>query len=192
MTHTYTSKQNKRYRYYACTRAIKRGREACPTKYLPAAEIERAVVDEIRGIGRDASLRGEVWRQVQQRHGKQLAALRREHGGLKRELTRHHAEVRRLVATGRQDDQIADLHDRIARAETRMGEIGRQMAEHEHNCISESDVVDALADFDGVWKKLKSREQAELLQLLIAGVEFDAEDDSISIQFYPTGIKGLA
>jgi len=192
MTHTFTGKRNKRYRYYACTRAIQRGRAACPGKYLPAAEIERAVVDEIRGIGRDAALRREVWRHVEERHAQELAAFRREQTGLKRELTRHHAEIRRLAANGHQDVQIADLYERIARAEARSGEIDRQMAEHEQDRISEADVVAALADFDGVWQELKSREQAELLQLLIAGVEFDAEDDSIAIQFHSTGIKELA
>ncbi len=88
--------------------------------------------------------------------------------------------------------QIADLHDRIARAETQMGEIDRQMAEHDQFHISGAGVVEALADFDDVWRELKSREQAELLQLLIEDVEFDAEGDSISIQFHTTGIKELA
>ena len=37
--------------------AIKSGRKACPTKSLPAAEIEAAVVDQIRCIAHDAHLR---------------------------------------------------------------------------------------------------------------------------------------
>ncbi|MEJ5171234.1 MAG: recombinase family protein, partial [Fimbriimonadales bacterium] len=48
MTHTFTCKGKRRYRYYTCTRAIQNGRKACPSPSLPAGEIERLVIDEIR------------------------------------------------------------------------------------------------------------------------------------------------
>src|SRR5690606_16446469 len=41
MGHTYTAKGNKRYRYYTCLKAQKRGWGHCPTKSVPAAEIEQ-------------------------------------------------------------------------------------------------------------------------------------------------------
>ncbi|WP_261343716.1 hypothetical protein [Symmachiella macrocystis] len=43
-----------------------------------------------------------------------------------------------------------------------------------------------------MWKTLKRREQAELLQLLVADMEFDAGDNSIAFEFHTTVIKGLA
>lgn len=52
MSHTVTGQGVRRYRYYTCTQAVKRGRAACPGRSLPAAEIEALVVQEIRGIGR--------------------------------------------------------------------------------------------------------------------------------------------
>ena len=64
MVHTFTGRGSKRYRYYTCCNAIKRGRKACPTKSLPASEIEAAVVDQIRCIAHDAHLRSEVLRQA--------------------------------------------------------------------------------------------------------------------------------
>ena len=39
-THT-TRKGNKRYRYYVCTSAQKRGWDSCPSKSIPAAQIEQ-------------------------------------------------------------------------------------------------------------------------------------------------------
>jgi len=195
MTHTFTSKQNRRYRYYACTRAINQGREACPTQYLPAAEIEAAVVDEIRGIGQDPALRAEVFQQIQAHHKKRLQKLTREQAGLRRDLTRNHAEIRRLVATGRQDSataaQVADLYDRIAQAETRSGELAAQIQAAENDACTKADVTAALEDFDRVWDALKPREQARLLELLVAKVEFDAEESSMSLQFHPSAIKRL-
>ena len=45
--HTVRNK-TKRYRYYVCSQAQKRGYANCPSKSVPAGEIERFVVDQIR------------------------------------------------------------------------------------------------------------------------------------------------
>ena len=47
MIHTYTSKQLRRYRYYVCTSAQKKGVAACPTGSIPALDIENYVVAEL-------------------------------------------------------------------------------------------------------------------------------------------------
>jgi hypothetical protein len=49
MSPTFTSKQGRRYRYYTCTGAIQRGWSTCPSRSVPAAEIERFVVEQIPG-----------------------------------------------------------------------------------------------------------------------------------------------
>jgi len=62
MTPAHTTRHgNKRYRYYVCTAAQKRGRRMCPSKSIPAGEIERYVVEQIRCIGRDPALRRETF-----------------------------------------------------------------------------------------------------------------------------------
>jgi site-specific DNA recombinase len=48
MGHTYTCKGNLRYRYYACTRAQKRGWKSCPTGRISAPKVERLVLDELK------------------------------------------------------------------------------------------------------------------------------------------------
>ncbi len=49
-------KPGKRYRYYTCTNAQKRGREACPSRSVPAAQIEEFVVKQICGLGKNPAL----------------------------------------------------------------------------------------------------------------------------------------
>jgi|GEM_PF-5909932 len=73
MTHSFTCNGERRYRYDTCTRAIKNGRKACPSGSLTASEIERVVVDQIRGIAADPGLRAEVLRQAQERFEGELA-----------------------------------------------------------------------------------------------------------------------
>jgi len=75
MMHTYTSKKNRRYRYYVCMNAQKRGWENCPTKSVPAAEIERFVVDRVRAIGKDDDVLARTLEQAKQQSRKGLIPL---------------------------------------------------------------------------------------------------------------------
>ncbi len=67
MTPAHSAKGVRRYRYYTCTRAEKRGWDACPSKSVPADEIERLVLERIRGVGRDPVLLGELLAQAPMR-----------------------------------------------------------------------------------------------------------------------------
>jgi site-specific DNA recombinase len=53
MTPAFASKNGgKRYRFYACVNALKRGRQVCPSRYLPALAIERMVIEQIQELAR--------------------------------------------------------------------------------------------------------------------------------------------
>ena len=193
MVHTFTTKRGRLYRYYTCVRAIKSGRAACPSQSLPAAEIEKVVLDQIRCIGRDASLLADMLKEAKASIETDVAELHKERMGLRHELARHQAEVRKLVAKiciGN-TTHLADLHERSRRAEQRLLEIGEKVSALEKEQISESDVRAAFADFDNVWGMLSPIEQVRLLALLIARVEYDAAAGTVSVTFHPTGIKAL-
>ena len=50
MFHTYTSKENVKYRYYVCMHAQKHGYETCPTRSVSAPAIEDAVVECLKKL----------------------------------------------------------------------------------------------------------------------------------------------
>lgn len=55
MFHTYTSKKkHRKYRYYVCLNAHKRGYKSCPTRSVNAQAIENSVIDNLRSIATDA------------------------------------------------------------------------------------------------------------------------------------------
>jgi site-specific DNA recombinase len=192
MTHTFTCKGQRQYRYYTCTRAIQNGHKVCPSGSLPAGEIERVVIDEIRAIANDRGLQAEVLRQVQEHFAAERAELTTEERQLKRELSRYDAELRRLSASHGAAEQLAELHDRMAQGERRLGEIRQRLQEQEQNSLTAADIDAALADFDGVWDSLSTREQVQLVALLVARVEFDAVESTVAISFHPTALKALA
>jgi site-specific DNA recombinase len=57
MTPTFaTKKGGRRYRLYTCVNALKRGRRACPSPYLPAQDIEKMVIEQIQEFGKNHHL----------------------------------------------------------------------------------------------------------------------------------------
>ena len=193
MVHTFTTKNQRLYRYYTCVRSIKSGRAACPSESLPAAEIERVVIDQIRCIGRDASLLKDVLKQARATIEAELHELQKERTHLRRELGRHQAEIHKSAqhASAGNAAHLADLHERNRKAEQRLAELGEKVSTLEKEKISEADVLTAFADFENVWAMLSPREQSKLLALLVARVDYDATAGTVSVTFHSTGIKAL-
>lgn len=62
MTPAHTRKGGKLYRYYVSTDVLKRDADACSVRRIPAAEIEGAVVDQLRGVLRTPEIIVGTWR----------------------------------------------------------------------------------------------------------------------------------
>jgi site-specific DNA recombinase len=52
MTPTHSRKRGRRYNYYVCLQALKRGRQSCPSGWVPASEIEQVAIDQLREAAR--------------------------------------------------------------------------------------------------------------------------------------------
>jgi hypothetical protein len=59
---THTRKGGKLYRYYVSQSVLKRGADACPIARVPAAEVETAVIDQLRGLLRAPEIIVGTWR----------------------------------------------------------------------------------------------------------------------------------
>lgn len=62
MSPTHTRKAGRLYRYYISQSVIKRGTEACPIKQVPAAEIERIVIEQVRSLLQTPEVIVQTWR----------------------------------------------------------------------------------------------------------------------------------
>ncbi|MGE0769289.1 MAG: recombinase family protein [Hyphomicrobiaceae bacterium] len=189
----------KRYRYYVCSAAQKRGWHSCPSKSIPATEIERFVVDQIKCVGRDPAILNETISQARSQAGTKIEELDAERNALHRELARWNKELRGLlengssVGAGSSDAiRLAELQDRIRTAERRATEIREQVVTLGRQLVNEREVVQALSIFDPIWDSLTPREQARVVQLLVERVDYDGAKGKVSITFHPSGIKALA
>jgi site-specific DNA recombinase len=197
MVHTHTTKNgNKRYRYYVCLNAQKRGWHTCPSKSIPAPEIERFVVDQVRGVGKDSTVLAETLRQTRTRGRTRIKELEAEKLSLERDLKRHNDELRklagRLATNGTATDRVADLQDRIRAAEQRATQVREELVALSRELVDEKEVARALSLFDPVWETLSPREQVRVIRLLVQRVDYDGEKGTVSVTFHPAGIKTLA
>ncbi|MCS7466435.1 zinc ribbon domain-containing protein [Stieleria sp. ICT_E10.1] len=190
-----TKPNGKRYRYYVCAMAQKRGWANCPTKSVPAGEIERFVVDQIRCIGRDSDLARKVMEQAEVQSRTQIAALANEQHLLLKNLglwqTQLGEVLRKLPAMGEDSLMLgilADLQDRILEGEKRLTTIRIESDQLARSKVDPDSATETLAHFDDLWQSLVPREQTELIQMLIQTIEYDGEAGKISIAFHPSGI----
>ena len=64
MTPTHTRKRGRLYRYYISNRVLKTGAEACAIGRIPAAEIEAAVIDQVRRLLQSPEIIVATWREA--------------------------------------------------------------------------------------------------------------------------------
>jgi site-specific DNA recombinase len=98
MSPSHSTQEGRRYRYYVCQNAQKRGWHECLAPSLPAGEVERFVVEQIKCIGRDSALVAETMRQARGQATERIDELTAEERRLVRELAGYQRELRRLTA----------------------------------------------------------------------------------------------
>ena len=136
-------------------------------------------------------------RQVRGQASERIEELETEERRLVRELAGYQRDLRRLTANpnaspGAVVAGASDLQSQSTTSERRLTEVRDELSRLRRDLIGETDVAQALADFDPVWQSLSPREQGRLMQLLVARVEHDARDGTLAIEFQPAGIKALA
>ena len=62
MSPTHTRKSGRLYRYYTSQTAIKRGGSDCPVRQVPAGQIERIVLDQLRMLLQAPEVVVQTWR----------------------------------------------------------------------------------------------------------------------------------
>ncbi|MFO0906449.1 MAG: recombinase family protein [Pirellulales bacterium] len=98
MSPSHSTQEGRRYRYYVCQNAQKRGWHECLAPSLPAGEVERFVVEQIKCIGRDPAIVAETVRQVRGQASERIDELQTEERRLVRELAEYQRDLRRLTA----------------------------------------------------------------------------------------------
>jgi site-specific DNA recombinase len=200
MTPAHSTRQgHQRYRYYTCVNAQKRGWRSCPSKSIPAAQIEQLVVGQIQQLGRDPQVLHQVLTQVRQQDEARLAALDAERSALERDLLRGQGELRKLLtevsvgeSNGRLVSRLAEMQERVGHFEQRIARLRGQMEALQQERLDEAEASRALAGLDPAWDAMTPEEQARVVGLLVSRVDYDGARGKVAITFHPLGLKTLA
>jgi site-specific DNA recombinase len=199
MTPAHSAKGARRYRYYTCVAAQKRGWHTCPSKSIPAAEIEALVVAQVQEVGRDPALLGSALEQARQQGEGKAAELEAEQRAAEHDLTRWQGELQVLSGQLRPGEdngplvaRLAELQERVALMADRVQKVREQLRAVHEGLLDEGQAAAALAQLDAAWPGLSPAEQARVLGLLVQRVDYDGARGRVAITFHPGGIKALA
>ena len=196
MMHTYTMRKSKRYRYYVCYKAQQQGWQNCETKSVSAHAIESAVLDSIRRIGSDPALAEKVAFEAVDQVRRFQRALDCESDLLRKSLRQLSQKLARVAADTSVDssvrfDRIVTLQREIETTQHRLTELAAQRKSFDQDRINENDLLTTLAEFDSIWSSLVTREQEQLIQLLVAKVGYDGRTGKVTVNFRSAGAKEL-
>jgi site-specific DNA recombinase len=189
-------RKSKRYRYYVCYNAQQQGWQSCETKSVPAQAIETAVLDSVRRIGTDPKLAEVVATEALDQVARRRRSIDQESGTLRsslRQLNRNLAKeaADTSVDSGARFERIVGLQREIEAAECRLAELATERKLRDSERINAGDLRQTLAEFDAVWSSLTTREQEQLIQLLVAKVGYDGRTGKVTVNFCSAGAKEL-
>lgn len=194
MVHTFTKRKNRMYRYYTCTKAISSGHDRCPKPSISAHEVETTVLDHVRRIAADSELRSEVLRQAQDTIAAELKQLDELQKPLLSQRRHLESEIRNAAlkpVSPAAIDELAELQRRTGKIDLQLEELERQRTERQGESITPEEVGDAFANFDDLWNHWSPREQANLVELLVAKVECHTAEGAVSIVLHDSAIRKL-
>ncbi|MBF0121469.1 MAG: recombinase family protein [Desulfobacterales bacterium] len=192
MTHSYTLKKGKRYRYYICLKAQKQGWESCPTKSIPAPEVEKFVIEQIRCIGKDKDLFERTFDNACIEITAQVEKLEAEKEMMKKKLSIYNKDMGKLIASGEfTETRLADLQEQITITEKRIAAIFDEIKALHNSKINKEEMKTALSYFEPLWEEMSMLEQSRLLHLLIEKIGYDGKEETIEIKLRSSGIKRL-
>jgi len=199
MIHTYVNKKDRLYRYYVCVKAHQRGWAQCETRSISAPALENAVVEQLRGIGRNPTVLREVLRQLAERRRDDSAALGAEKAGVERELKTIAQEMKMAVSlvgaggtsTTLATDRLAELQDRATHLSSRLIELRKQVETIEGEGMDSLDVKSALHEFDPLWEQLSTWEQERFIRIPVEHVGYNGKTGIVTLGFRSGGMKEL-
>ncbi|HEV7225256.1 MAG TPA: recombinase family protein [Pirellulales bacterium] len=194
MTPTHATKhRTTRYRYYLCTGAQRRGWRSCPGKSVPAEQIERLVVAQIRGRIDAAPGLAALIAQARQASERELDESETERRRQELQLQRCNRDLQRLQQPARFDGgALGDSIAKRAEVETELRSTRERLLAFETACRQQREAVRAWSIFDPAWEKLDPREQAGVLKQLVERVEYDGAGGKAAIRLRADSAPALA
>ncbi len=198
MTPTHATKGGKRYRYYICSVAQKRGCDRCPSQSVPAGQMERIVVAQISKLGQDPGRLKTILAEASKQRQTRLAELEGERRGLEQELARAQAQRENLLReTGPRNQrqqptsELEAVRENIGHLERRLAEIKEQALALHQPLLEVEQAARALTTLEQQFGLLPTIEQARLIRLMVLRVDYDGAQGKLALTLDPAGLAAV-
>jgi site-specific DNA recombinase len=195
MSPTYSSKGSKRYRYYVCSQAHKRGWDHCPSQSIPAGQIERIVVEQVSKVGQDPKRLQKILTEASKQRRMRLTALESERRRLERE--RQNLTENLPPKTGASDDGKQSvsgwetIQQNIGHLERRLAETREEALAFQQPALEVEQVAQALLALEQRFDELPVIHQSRLMQLMVQRVDYDGAQGKLALRLDPAGLVGV-
>jgi site-specific DNA recombinase len=166
----------KRYRYYVCTAAQRRGWRTCPSKALPAAAVEGFVIEQLRAFAADPAAWNRALGSTLVQQCALLAEKEDEARSLEQELARLRAAYRKASPA-----QRVALQAPKRRAKERRATLRQEFKALQGAPGSDSDRVQTLAALLNMGGGATTPEQRDIVQRLLQRVDYDGRQGKLTI-----------
>ena len=189
----WTNNHGREYRYYTCSKKVKSGYQKCALPSLPAGELEKIVVEQLRSNLRHPDVIAHTFREVSAsaNDGLDAAALSRLE---ELRTRRQQSEQAARSLLGLHDPESPFVKSELKRLNAEMKSLddsirGFGSGGTPIRMIGLSEVTEALQRLDPVWEVLYPEEQARILQLLVEQVTVSKHN--VDIHFRANGIEQI-
>ena len=86
---------------------------------------------------------------------------------------------------------MATLQREIEAAERRLAELGPEHDEFAADQIDAGDLRHTLAEFDAIWSSMTTKEQEQMIHLLVAKVGYDGRTGKVTVSFSNEGAREI-
>jgi site-specific DNA recombinase len=118
-----------------------------------------------------------------------LDTERRSLRQLNQKLAREAADT--SMDSGARFDRLVGLQREIETTEQRLAERAAERKDLDSERINAEDLRRTLAEFDAIWSSLTTKEQEQMIHLLVAKVGYDGRTGKVTVNFRSAGAKEL-
>jgi len=196
MTPTHATKGGKRYRYYVCSSTLREGRE-CPSRSVPAGQMERIVMEQIAKLSQDPERLKAVLAEGSKQRRTRLSELEGSRRGMEQELARAKALFQNLLQESEPGDskqssasELEALRENIGHLERRLMEPEKQTLTFQHP-LELDQAAQALEDLENQFGSRPVAEQARLIRLMVQRVDYDGGEGKLALTLDPAGLVAV-
>jgi site-specific DNA recombinase len=191
MTPTYACKGSKRYRYYVCSHALKRGWDSCPSQSVPAGAMEWTVMEQISKLAQDPGRLKEILKEASKQRSTRLADLETERHRLNREL-----EILTESSPSRNGEGVEPaagdvIHESIGHLKRRLNENQRQVLVLQQPVLDVEQATEALAAWGHVFGSWPAADQVRCIRSAVKRADYDGREGRLALMLDSVGLASV-